>query len=135
MLIANCIEDVFLSPKIKGSFNLYICKKGGQLVLIATFYEEWHAIRARHLFRLIYGLKPSEISKRDYMYDTPLREDRLNEKVTQLNLKSHNKMVRQHEALHQQLTAVVKQDEEPAEWAVRLLKEMNDREAKDQRRV
>lgn len=127
MFIANIIDDVFLSPQVKGSFNLYIRKKGGQLVLVATFYEEWHAIRARHLFRLIYGLKASEVSKRDYMYDLPLREQRLNEKVHQLNLKSHNKMVRQHEELRSSLAIVL---EKPQEWAARLLKDMNEREAK-----
>ena len=129
MFIANVVEDVFLSPKVKGTWNLYIRKKGGQLVLVATFYEEWHGIRARHLFRLIYGLKASEVSKRDYMYDQAVREARLNERAHQLNLKSHNKMVRQHEQLREALTAVVS-SEKPQEWAARLLKEMNEREAK-----
>lgn len=127
MLIPNLVKDCFLKDSVKGAVNLYIRKTGGQLILIATFYEEWHAIFARRVFRAQYELPINQVSKDDYLYELPNKEKAIREKVHKLNMRSHNKLVRQHEQLRQELLTIT---EKPDEWASRLLKEMNEREAK-----
>src|SRR5258706_4331799 len=106
MLLVNLVKDVFLKPQIKGSINLYIRKAGGQLVLVATFYEEWHAIFARRVFRAHYELPINQVSKDDYLHEFPNRERTIREKVHKLHLRSHNKLVRQHAQLRQALLTI-----------------------------
>lgn len=127
MLLQHSVKDCFLKESVKGAINLYIRKTSGQLILIATFYEEWHAIFARRVFRAQYELPINQVSKDDYLYELPNKERAIREKVHKLNMKSHNKLVRQHEELRQELLTIV---EKPNEWASRLLKEMNERESK-----
>lgn len=127
MLLPHLVKDCFLKDSVKGAVNLYIRKKSGQLILVATFYEEWHAIVTRRLLRATYELPINQVSKDDYLYELPNKERAIREKVHKLNMKSHNKFVRQHEQLRQELLTIT---EKPDEWASRLLKEMNERESK-----
>jgi hypothetical protein len=97
MLIANLVSDVFLGNPTRGTFNLYALKKGSnKMMLIATLYEEWHAVKMRMMFRELYGLRPQDVSTSDCMYTNPIREKRMQEKIRGMNAKSTNRVVRAH---------------------------------------
>src|ERR1700704_4639017 len=84
VLLPHLVKDVFLKDSVKGAVNLYIRKTGSQLILVATFYEEWHAIVARRMFRATYSLPVNQVSKDDYLYELPNKERAIRAKVHKL---------------------------------------------------
>src|SRR6266852_4575162 len=92
----SSVKGVFLKKKFKGTLNLYI-QTEKENILVGTFYEEWHAIKTRMLFRSVYGLCPTKLSKEDAINDMPIKKRKELERVHQLNLHSKVKIVRQHE--------------------------------------
>ena len=124
MLIPNLVKDVFLAVKVVGTWNLYARKNTGQLWLLGTFYDQFHAVKCRKMVALLYGLGHTYVSKEDCMRELPQLEATLLAKVHKLNLNSRNAVVRQHAELATEMLNAIR-PWDPIEYAKQLLMKGN----------
>ena len=105
--VLNVVEQVWVE---KGVGETYLIKYKklyplGQKrpLLLATLYDEFHAREMRVHFRRLYGLDPNSCSSADYLNRQSQKVALNVRKAFNLNMKSKNKIVREHQKLAEQI--------------------------------